>query len=343
VHVLHNEPLRKRNTLALSAVATHFVSVTGEGELLQALAWAKENDKNVVVLGQGSNIVLAGDLDALVVVQAGHGIEVIGDNGEEVTLKVAAGENWHALVEWTLTRGYFGLENLALIPGTVGAAPIQNIGAYGVEIAPFVRRVHAIEVHTLEPLALNGGECEFAYRDSIFKRSLRDKVVITALELVLSRKPEPQPGYPVLQEYLETNGITDITPQALFDAVVSIRKTKLPDPAVIPNAGSFFKNPVLTQRLANELVNRAPGIPCYRQADGKTKVPAAWLIEKCGWKGMRVGEVGVHPEHALVLVNYESEGEEDGTRLLALASDIATSVLDTYGVVLEIEPRVYGL
>ena len=342
MHVLYNESLQTRNTLALSAVASAFVSVASEGELIEALGWGKEQKKSIVVLGQGSNIVLAGDLDALVIQQAGRGIEVIEDNEQDVTLKVAAGENWHTLVEWTLDRGYFGLENLALIPGTVGAAPIQNIGAYGVELAAFVSRVHGIWIDTCQPLALTGAECKFAYRDSIFKRGLRDKVVITSLELILSRTAKPQTGYPGLKAELDDKQFADITPRAVFDAVVSIRRAKLPDPAAIPNAGSFFKNPVLTQPDADELLARAPELPCYPQADGRVKIPAAWLIEKCGWKGRRVGKVGVHPEHALVLVNYEKDSEEDGSRLLALAGDIANSVFADYGVTLEIEPRVYG-
>jgi len=272
--------------------------------------------------------------------QAQRGIEVIEDTVDAVVLKVAAGESWHALVQWSLQRGYYGLENLALIPGTVGAAPIQNIGAYGVEIAPFIRRVHTIGIDDRQRVNLSADECEFGYRDSIFKRGLRDKVIITSIELVLSKKPRLQLSYPALRNYLDSHTADELTPQAVFDAVVEIRRSRLPDPADTPNAGSFFKNPVITQQQLAEIVGRAPDLPQYPQDDGQVKLPAAWLIDQCGWKGKRVGGFGVHPQHALVLVNY---GGDKGSELLALAGEIRRSVFDAYGIDLEIEPRVYGV
>jgi UDP-N-acetylmuramate dehydrogenase len=340
VHVLANEPLQQRNTLALKSSASAFVSASTENELVEALGWAEDHCRKVITLGEGSNVVLAGDLHALVIHQTQRGIEILDDAEEAVLLRVAAGENWHALVQWTLARGYFGLENLALIPGTMGAAPIQNIGAYGVELAPFVQRVFAIRVEDGKPLELTAKECEFGYRDSVFKQALRDRVVITSVDLLLPKNPALQLSYPALKDYLESSCAVAPTPQLVFDAVVNIRRSRLPDPGIIPNAGSFFKNPVISQGQLDELREHAPNLPSYPQSNEQVKLPAAWLIDQCGWKGKRLGGYGVHPEHALVLVNH---GGDNGTELLELARQISSSVDGVYGIKLEIEPRVYGL
>ena len=340
MHVLANEPLQQRNTLSLACQASAYVRVSSEQVLMQALAWAAEQGKKIVTLGEGSNVVLAADLDALVVQQAQCGIEILEQDDDKVQLRIAAGENWHSLVEWTLARHYYGLENLALIPGTVRAAPIQNIGAYGVELASFVQRVWGVTIENKQPFTLDAKECEFGYRDSVFKRALRDKVIITSVELRLSKKPQLQLGYPALKDYLQSHSIDAPTPRAVFEAVVQIRQSRLPDPASLPNAGSFFKNPVIKQAQFDALLAIAPTMPGYPQPNGLVKLPAAWLIDQCGWKGKRRGGFGVHPEHALVLVNY---GGDEGAELLQLAQDISQSVKETYGIQLEIEPRVYGL
>jgi UDP-N-acetylmuramate dehydrogenase len=340
VHVLADESLQKRNTLALKSNASAYVSVDSEQAVQQALEWASDHHMIAITLGQGSNVVLAGELNALVIQQAQKGIEVLEEDDQTVMLRVAAGESWHELVVWTLARDFYGLENLALIPGTVGAAPIQNIGAYGVELASFVRSVSATRIESRERLTLSGEQCEFGYRDSVFKRALRDKLIITGVDLVLQKSPQPQLSYPALNSYLLLNGIDDATPQIIFDAVVNIRQSRLPNPDVMPNVGSFFKNPVVTQDKLKELIALSPAIPRYPQANGTVKLPAAWLIDQCGWKGKRVGCFGVHPEHALVLVNY---GGGSGSELLELAKKISSSVKETYKIQLEIEPRVYGL
>ncbi len=339
MHIVRCEPLQHRNTFAFKSWASAYVQVVHEQELLDALEWANEHDMNVLPLGHGSNVVLAGDIDALVIHPAQRGIDLVEDNGDTVVLKVAAGESWHSLVQWSLQHGYFGLENLALIPGTVGAAPIQNIGAYGVEIASFIRCVSMVNIGNGQVMVMDARDCNFGYRDSIFKNVLRDKVVITSIELILSRKPCLQLSYPALNNYLNTDIAVELTPQALYDAVVAIRQSRLPDPGDTPNAGSFFKNPLVAPAQVMELLKASPDMPHYSQENGQVKVPAAWLIDRCGWKGKRVGKYGVHPAHALVLVNY---GGDDGNELLALARDIAASVRHTYGVDLEIEPRVYG-
>jgi UDP-N-acetylmuramate dehydrogenase len=292
-----------------------------------------------VPLGEGSNIVFLEHLDALCLRQQNQAIQRRHLGEGTVILRVDAGHNWHKLVERTLAQGYFGLENLALIPGTVGAAPIQNIGAYGVELERFVHAVHAVELSTGKPLVLTASECAFGYRNSIFKGQLRDSAVITAVDLELRLEPELNLGYPALADALASKGCIAPSPLDVFDAVVAIRTRRLPDPATEPNAGSFFKNPVLPAAEFRQLRQHWDGLPGYSQADGSVKVPAAWLIEQAGWKGYRGDGVGVHEKHALVLVN---RGGNSGKALLALADEIAHSVQQRFGVQLEREPRVYG-
>jgi UDP-N-acetylmuramate dehydrogenase len=334
-----NERLRGYNTLALEARADAFVEVNSDADLVDALAWARDRTLPVLPLGQGSNVVFAGDVHALMVHMSTRGIEVLEQGADTVTLRIAAGESWHEFVRWSLDEGFYGLENLALIPGTVGAAPIQNIGAYGVELDSVFLRLHAMDIADGSVRVMDRAACEFGYRDSVFKRGLRDRLVITAVELQLSKRPAIDISYPSLAEFFAMAGDAEPTPRDVFAAVVAIRSTRLPDPARDPNAGSFFKNPVLTPDQMRSLATKAPGIACYPQPDGLLKVPAAWLIERCGWKGHRRGGVGVHDEHALVLVNC---GGNDGGELLSLAGDVAASVHETFGLELEIEPRVYG-
>lgn len=334
-----NYPLGDYNTLALEACAEAYAAVTDDGELREALSWARERELPVVVLGAGSNIVLAGNLRALVIHQQFRGIEVLASDEQWVRVRVGAGENWHELVRWCLERGYYGLENLALIPGTVGAAPVQNIGAYGVELQSVFVQLHAVDIADGRDRVLDREACQFGYRDSIFKRGLRDKTVITAVELRLSLSPAVNISYPTLADWFAQNPETEVIPETVFDAVVDIRSTRLPDPTLEPNAGSFFKNPVLTPDQTREVAEKAMGLPIYPQPDGNLKVPAAWFIDQCGWKGLRRNGVGVHDHHALVLVN---DGSNSGVELLSLATEIAASVHDRFGVDLEMEPRIYG-
>lgn len=330
--------LQPFNTLSLQARANALVIIHNDDELDEALQWARQTDLPVVPLGEGSNVVIAGDIDALVVVQRARKIVVLDEDENAVLLRVNAGQNWHELVRWTLEHNYYGLENLALIPGTVGAAPIQNIGAYGVELARFVESVHGMQIADSAPVTLTRRACEFAYRDSVFKQELRDSLVITAVDLRLPKQPLVDTAYPALHNYLQERGF-ESTPEAVFDAVVAIRSSRLPDPAVMPNAGSFFKNPIIAYERSAYLGTRFPGIPRYPQPDGRAKLAAAWMIDHCGWKGVELEGVGVHPAHALVLVNH---GCDSGETLLSLASAIQHSVSDTFGYTLEIEPRVYG-
>lgn len=329
-----------RNTLRLKATPSALRSVTSVDELKQALLWAHRRNLQVLPLGEGSNIVLLPRIDALVLQIQLTGRELLQQNGEQVLLRIAAGENWHRLVAWTLAQGYCGLENLALIPGTVGAAPVQNIGAYGRELSSYVVAVHALHCADASPLRLSRADCRFGYRDSVFKQELRDQLVITHVDLRLPLRAVPEAGYPGLREALEQREQADsLTPQAVFDAVVALRQAKLPDPEREPNVGSFFKNPVVPRAQAEALQMDYPGLPLFPAGADDRKLAAAWLIERAGWKGQRRGPVGVHPGHALVLVNY---GADDGGELLRLAADIQVSVQAQFGVTLELEPRVYG-
>jgi UDP-N-acetylmuramate dehydrogenase len=333
------EALQPYNTLALQSHAEAFVTVTNEAELLEALAWARAEKLPVVPLGEGSNIVLAGDVHALVVRLNSQGIQVLDSGPDTVSLRIAAGENWHGLVQWCVSRGYFGLENLALIPGTVGAAPIQNIGAYGVELQSVLQRVHARRITDDRNLEIDKGECEFGYRDSVFKRGLKDQIVITAVDLQLSLRAQVNIAYPALARYFTGSHLTEPTPQTVYNAVVKIRSSKLPSTTAFPNAGSFFKNPLVSREIADNLVKKTPDIPLFPQPDGRVKVAAAWMIDHCGWKGFRRSDLGVHGQHALVLVNY---GNNSGEQLLSLASEIADSVRNEFGISLDVEPRLYG-
>ena len=334
------ESLQGRNSLALPASAAALALVDTDQDLMQALDWSRAEGLQALPLGQGSNVVFAGDLEALVVCQNNNALKILSEQGDKVSLRVAAGCDWHSLVHQTLQLGMYGLENLAYIPGTVGAAPIQNIGAYGVEFERFVQAVKAVDIHTGKPITLSRKECDFGYRDSVFKRELRDKVIITAVDLCLSRDPLPELSYPALSTELAMDGVTEPTPEDVFSAVVRVRRSRLPSPEVEPNVGSFFKNPVIDKAQANKLVAEFGDMPTFAVAGEQIKIPAAWLIDQLGWKGHRQDGVGVHAGHALVLVNY---GAGTGKALLQLAEDIASSVNRRFHIALEVEPRVYGM
>ena len=339
MRILRAESLKAHNSLALQASASAMVLVSTPSELTQALDWSRSQGLPVLPLGQGSNVVFAGDVEALILRQQRADVQILSEKDQEVALRVAAGTDWHSLVSKTLEQRLYGLENLALIPGTVGAAPIQNIGAYGIELAPFVLAVHAIEIASGKRLELSRDECAFGYRDSVFKQELRDEVIITAVDLRLRKSSEPNVSYPALRAELESAGVTKPTPEDVFTAVVKVRSKRLPDPAQEPNAGSFFKNPVLARGQVDTLLAEYSQMPVFVLPDERVKVPAAWLIDQAGWKGQRQDGVGVHSGHALVLVNH---GSDSGKALLKLAADIVASVKQRFDISLEIEPRIYG-
>lgn len=332
-----NVELAKLNTLCVSATARFYIDITSLDELRGALAWAKENGHTALVLGGGSNLVFAGDFAGLVIRMqiAERSWEKVDETG--ATLVLGAGENWHESVLYAAGTGYRGIENLALIPGTAGAAPVQNIGAYGVELCDTLVSVTALDRESNELVCFENADCNFAYRDSLFKRS-PGRYIITTIRIRLSRQQPLQLGYRDLEEYIGDTAAKDLSALTVAEAVMAVRHRKLPDPTILPNAGSFFKNPVVSGKQFNDLQAVYPDVVGYPK-DGIVKLAAAWLIDQSGWKGYRNARVGVHNRQALVLINHSGGTGQD---VLALASDIRQSVQKRFGVNLEMEPGIVG-
>ena len=330
-------PLRSHNTFGFDARARLAAHIRSESDLVSALSDPRAAELPVVVLGGGSNVVLTGDLDACVLLMEIPGYEIAddGDTGDHWLVTAGAGENWHALVSRTVADGLPGLENLSLIPGTAGAAPIQNIGAYGVELRDRFARLRALDRQTGEFVTLDLDACAFDYRDSLFKREGRDRYIITAVTLRLPKTWQPVLNYGELA--LELEGVTSPSAAQVREAIMAIRSRKLPDPAQIGNAGSFFKNPVVGAAQRDALLAEHPALVSYPQPDGRYKLAAGWLIDQCGFKGLDDGPVGVYGKQALVLVHH---GGGTGAALLKLANRIADTVQARFGVRIEPEPVV---
>lgn len=329
-------PLRRHNTFGFDVHARFAVHVRSESDLLSALADPRAHGLPLVVLGGGSNVVLTQDLDALVLLMEIPGYAASAADGAHL-VTAGAGENWHALVCRTIADGLPGLENLALIPGTAGAAPIQNIGAYGVELRERFDSLRAFDRRSGEFVRLTLEQCQFAYRDSLFKREGRDRYIITAVTLRLPLPWQPVLGYAELARELAQESAAAPTAHRIRDAVIAIRSRKLPDPALIGNAGSFFKNPVVDAGQRHALLAQHPNLVSHAQADGSYKLAAGWLIDQCGFKGVSDGPVGVYGKQALVLVHH---GGGTGRDLLALAGRIADAVQARFGVRIDPEPVV---
>lgn len=336
-NVRENVSLGAMNSLGIEATARYFVSVTTVEELRSALAWASEASVEPFLLGGGSNLVFADDFPGLVIriAIARRCWEHV--HGDEATLVLGAGENWHESVLYAASAGYRGIENLALIPGTVGAAPVQNIGAYGAELKDTLVSVRALDRHTGNEVELTNSLCHFSYRDSVFKYE-PGRYVITEVRLRLSRSRPFSLDYRDLRDYFDGQSLRALTPLEVANAVMAVRRRKLPDPEQLPNAGSFFKNPVVPLATWELLRQRYPEIAGY-PGDDSAKVAAAWLIDQCGWKGYRNSKVGVHNRQALVLVNHSNGSGQD---VLALANRIREDVEVRFGIALEMEPGVIG-
>ena len=325
--------LKPFTTFGIDQKAKYFTRVGTLSELKAALLAAKEKQLPVFILGGGSNILLTRDIDALVIKLEIKGINLVKEEGDQIFVEVGAGEMWHELVLHSIAQDWAGLENLSLIPGTVGASPMQNIGAYGVEIKDVFDSLQAMHRETLEMHSFDAEACQFGYRESVFKQTLKDQYVITSVTFRLSKTPKFHLEYGAIREVLAANGIEQPSIRAISDAVIQIRQSKLPDPKEIGNAGSFFKNPTISNTQFEALKAAYPSIPGYPSAEG-VKVAAGWLIEQAGWKGKRVGDVGVHTKQALVLVNY---GGGSGKELKNLSEQIQASVFEKFGIHLQPE------
>ncbi|NQD93957.1 UDP-N-acetylmuramate dehydrogenase [Pseudomonas sp. CrR25] len=336
LQVRENVSLKAYNSFAVEAQARLFAEAHNDSEVREALAYAARQGLPLLLLGGGSNLLLTADVEALVLRMASRGIRVLQDDGERVVLEAEAGEVWHPFVQWTLRRGLAGLENLSLIPGTVGAAPMQNIGAYGVELKDVFAGLTALDRHSGKLRDFSLAECEFAYRDSLFKREA-GRWVILRVRFTLGRSALLHLDYGPVRQRLVEQGIAVPTAEDVSQAICAIRSEKLPDPAMLGNAGSFFKNPLVPVEQAERLRAQHADLVAYPQADGLVKLAAGWLIERAGWKGFRDGDAGVHRLQALVLVNY---GEASGRQLLALAQRIQADIAQRFAVDLEIEPNV---
>ena len=354
--VQNNVPLQAYNSFHILAKANALAHITTQADidtLLSDPLWASEPK---FVLGGGSNVILTGDVKPLVLKVEILGRRLVAETDKAVIVEAGAGENWHDFVAWTLAQGWPGLENMALIPGTVGAAPVQNIGAYGVELQDRFDSLDAIDLVTGQVFTLNAAQCAFGYRDSVFKHSsaanpdagqqaigLKDRALILRVRFALPKPWKPVLGYLDLEKKMAEHGVDQPTAQQLFDWVCEIRRAKLPDPAVIGNAGSFFKNPTVTPEQCADIIGRDPKVVFYPLADGSFKLAAGWLIDACGWRGKSVGKAGVYEKQALVLVNRGSVDGPDGAtggEVMTLAKAIQTSVYERFGIRLEPEPVV---
>ncbi len=351
-----NYPLQAHNTFGIVAKAFQLVHVRRESDLQEVIANAALRDLPKLVWGGGSNIVLTGDVKHLVLKVEIKGMRLVAESDRAWVVEAAAGESWHDLVCWTLAQGWPGLENMALIPGSVGASPVQNIGAYGVELQDRFESLDAIDLRTGQRFSLDAAQCAFGYRDSVFKHGpnqsrggsrsmgLAGQALITQVRFRLPKAWKPVLGYADLERKMAETGIAQPTAQQIFEWVCAIRRAKLPDPAVLGNAGSFFKNPTVTPEQCADIIARDPKVVHYPLDDGTIKLAAGWLIDACGWKGKTVGNAAVYDKQALVLVN---KGGRDnpctGGEVMTLAKAIQTSVYERFGIRLEPEPVVVGL
>jgi UDP-N-acetylmuramate dehydrogenase len=329
--------LKSYNTFGLPAVAHTLVRIAGDADVRRVVDHPQLGRALKFILGGGSNIALTKDMPQLVLKVEVRGMRLVEERADAWIIEAGAGENWHALVAWTMQQGWPGLENLALIPGTVGAAPVQNIGAYGVELRDRFESLDAVDLVTGRSVTLGPEICAFGYRDSVFKHSLAGRTLITRVRFCLPRPWQPVLGYLDIERRMRETGVAAPSAQQLFDWICAIRRAKLPDPALIGNAGSFFKNPVVTPEQCRDIIGRDPEVVHYPLPDGTVKLAAGWLIDACGWKGKAVGQAAVYEKQALVLVN---RGGAIGSEVMTLARAIQESVYGRFGIRLEPEPVV---
>lgn len=338
IRFLEDFSLKRYNTFGVEAKTRFFFEFTEPQDLIDFLqannSWKEEA---IFILGGGSNLLFVNDYEGLMIHPNVPGIKVVREDRNQVWLEVGAGKDWDGFVDFCVQNDYYGLENLSLIPGSVGAAPVQNIGAYGVEIKDFVDTVNGFDLETMTEYSVPAEACRFAYRDSVFKQKLRNRFIVTSVVFRLDKFPDFNLDYGHLRAEVEKMG--ELNQRTIREAVIAIRQSKLPDPAELGNAGSFFKNPVIDGELANKLKALYPELPVYAAGDGKSKLAAGWLIDQCGWKGFREGDAGVHDKQALVIVNY---GNASGKALFQLSQKIKASVTEKFGIELEPEANILG-
>ena len=333
-----NVPLKNLNTFGIEVSSRQYAPFHSVDEL-QSLLQNPELDKDhLLVLGGGSNILFTQDFAGTVLHNQIKGIAITEDQPDYALVQAGGGEIWHDLVLFSIAQNLGGLENLSLIPGTVGAAPLQNIGAYGVELKDVFHSLEAVDIHSGEVKTFRAADCEFGYRESVFKKSLKGRYIVTHVTLKLNKHPQFNTSYGAIKDTLAAMQVSELSLKALSDAVCSIRRSKLPDPAVIGNAGSFFKNPEISPEAFAGLKARFPDVPSYPAPHNQVKVPAGWLIEQAGWKGYKEGATGVHEKQALVLVNY---GNATGSQVWQLSEKIVQSVEEKFGIVLEREVNLW--
>ena len=341
MNVQENISLKQLNTFGIDVTARYFTRFNSNNELIELLEFDQPPTTNdqpkTLTLGGGSNILFTKNFDGLVLKNEIKGIELVKEDEDHVYIKAGAGENWHQFVLHCIHNNLAGVENLSLIPGNIGASPMQNIGAYGVEIKDVFHSLEAIHIKERKLHTFHLNDCAFGYRESIFKKQFKNEFVITSVTYRLNKKPVYNISYGAIEQELEKMNIKDLSIKAISDAVINIRSSKLPDPAVTGNAGSFFKNPEVEKDLFEKLQTAFPGISGYTLPGGKVKLAAGWLIEQCGWKGFRKGDAGCHTNHALVLVNY---GNASGNEIYSLSEEIIQSVHEKFNVVLEREVNI---
>ncbi len=339
MQILKNISLKPYNTFGINAKAAQWIEINSVLELKDALYYIKQNKLPYYVLGHGSNTLFSGDFDGVILYMNIMGKEILRKTETLVLIKAYAGEVWHDFVMWSLENNYNGMENMALIPGRVGSAPIQNIGAYGMEVKDVIECVEVLDVESMQIKKIVNTDCQFGYRESIFKKN-NAKYIITAVSFILKRNQKDQQfltSYGAIQTVLKENKIENPTALDVANAIISIRQSKLPDPKIMGNSGSFFKNPLVSKDLFSKIQSDYPEVPSFPATDTEVKLPAGWLIEQCGFKGRRFGNVGVHEHQALVLVNY---GQAIGSEVLALAQQIQDTVREKFAISLEMEVNV---
>ncbi|WP_179333341.1 UDP-N-acetylmuramate dehydrogenase [Winogradskyella costae] len=334
--IINNASLKSFNTFGIDAKAQSYCDISTIEDLSTILK--NYGDVPLFILGGGSNMLLTKDIDALVLHINLKGIEVVSETKNSVVIKAMAGENWHNFVLWCLNHNFGGIENLSLIPGNIGTAPIQNIGAYGVELKDVFVSCEALKIDDQSIKTFSKSDCNFGYRESVFKQDLKGQYIITSVNLELKKTEHVlRTDYGVIKNELDTNGITKPSIQDVSNAVIAIRQSKLPDPKIIGNSGSFFKNPIISAKAFIELERNFPDVPSYKVSDETIKVPAGWLIEKAGFKGKRFNDYGVHSKQALVLVNY---GNATGKEIFELAQLIQKTVKRLFNIQIETEVNI---